>query len=288
MASHKSTTNKAGFKAAEASSNPMASLAASMKMTQASKKQSAVNSEFNVTGMQNFDAQSQKSAAKKYTGEPSKAGVASEKPNPQSFNTGDPIEFARQVKQLAKISPDDILMHKRQKHGQLRIGDVILLMFHEDIHLAELNEERYANAVQSLQENLGNQQKPLAKKLRTLDKPDFRYKGVMFSNGITNQGINVIPQNNHLSHNASNLYKQCLFRVEIKQDCEVNKKQIELEQQKVDLDNKLKKMIQDSGGEDQMNQSKLQDIKRSIQTIEIDITENARKRQIQDENNKYE
>jgi len=54
------------------------------------------------------------------------------------------------------VTPEDILMHKRQKHGQLRIGDVILIAFHEEVHYAQLNEERYANAMQSLQENLGS------------------------------------------------------------------------------------------------------------------------------------
>ena len=47
-------------------------------------------------------------------------------------------------------------------------------------------------------------------------------------------------------------------------------------------------MIHDSGGEDQMNQSKLQEIKKEITMIEYDIEENEKKRLVQEENNKYE
>ena len=38
----------------------------------------------------------------------------------------------------------------------------------------------------------------------------------------------MIPQIDRTAHNASNLYKQCLFRLEVKQDCQVNHKEREL------------------------------------------------------------
>jgi hypothetical protein len=41
-------------------------------------------------------------------------------------------------------------MKIRQKKGQLRIGDVILISHKEEINEAELREQRYNNALQSM------------------------------------------------------------------------------------------------------------------------------------------
>jgi hypothetical protein len=60
------------------------------------------------------------------------------------------------------------------------------------------------------------------RKLRSLAQPDFTYKGVLYTDGVTDQGIKVIPQVNELSQNGANCFKQCLFRIEIKQDCSAN------------------------------------------------------------------
>ena len=65
-------------------------------------------------------------------------------------------------------------------------------------------------------------------KFRSLVEPDQKYKGLLYSDGVTDQGVKVMPINTGLVQNACNLYKQCLFRIEIKQDCEINNRVREL------------------------------------------------------------
>jgi hypothetical protein len=43
------------------------------------------------------------------------------------------------LKNLATTTDEDIVIEKRQKVGQLRYGDVIVLTFHEDIFLNALD-----------------------------------------------------------------------------------------------------------------------------------------------------
>ena len=124
----------------------------------------------------------------------------------------DPIEFASEVKKLATVTDHDIIAHKRQKQGQVRIGDVVMLAYHYDVYKALMDDHRAQVARQSLMEN----KTPVAiKRQRTLERPDSKYKGYVFSNGISDQGVNVIPQINKKSQNAQNLFKQCLFKIEI-------------------------------------------------------------------------
>lgn len=67
-------------------------------------------------------------------------------------------------------------------------------------------------------------------RFRNLTEPDYKYKGLLFSDGVTDIGVKVMPQNNETAHNAANLFKQCLFRIEIKQDCQINNHVRELEE----------------------------------------------------------
>ena len=92
--------------------------------------------------------------------------------------------------------------------------------------------------------------KPPEKKIRSLEKPDFIYKGVVHADGVTAQGIKVLPKQNEYAYNASNLFNQCLFRVEIKQKCEVNKRHLLLASKKLAIEKLLRKQIKDAGGEE--------------------------------------
>jgi hypothetical protein len=46
---------------------------------------------------------------------------------------------------------------------------------------------------------LDNKKNVQIKQSRTLEMPDSKYKGYVFSNGISDQGINVIPKINRKS-----------------------------------------------------------------------------------------
>jgi hypothetical protein len=83
--------------------------------------------------------------------------------------------------------------------------------------------------------------KPPEKKIRSLGKPDFIYKGVVHADGVTAQGTYVLPKQNEYAVNASNLFNQCLFRVEIKQKCEVNKRHLVLAAKKLAIEKSLRK-----------------------------------------------
>jgi hypothetical protein len=79
-----------------------------------------------------------------------------------------------------------MLMRKRQRHGQLRIGDVICITYQEEVLFADLENERKNKALEATEgidlEKAGKKQ---YKKLRSLATPDFHYKGILYSDGVT-------------------------------------------------------------------------------------------------------
>jgi hypothetical protein len=67
-------------------------------------------------------------------GQVSKAPPASSnKPKMDDFTLDDPKMFSKELKNLSTVTSQDVIMHKRQKTGQLRIGDVICLSYIEEI-----------------------------------------------------------------------------------------------------------------------------------------------------------
>jgi hypothetical protein len=84
------------------------------------------------------------------------------------------------------------------------------------------------------------------------------------------------------------LFKQCLFRLEVVQDCEVNKRNANLQAMRTELEEKLKKMIKDNGGEQNVDPHQLKLIKKEIESAIEDIRENDKRKIIQEENNAYE
>lgn len=116
------------------------------------------------------------------------------------------------------------------------------------------------------------------KSKRVLDDPDFKYKGLLYSDGVTDIGIKVLPKRNEMTNNASSLFKQCLFRLEIKQGCDINTKGHELRAELGEVKIKLFKIIEESGGEDNVNQKVLQDLKNEIDTLEKQIEVNDQKK----------
>ena len=105
----------------------------------------------------------------------------------------------------------------------MRIGDIICINYIDEIHILDIKTKQKQDADdKSLSkkrflapENI----KKTEQQFRNLTEPDYKYKGLLFSDGVTDIGIKVMPQNNSSSQNAANLFKQCLFRIEIKQDC---------------------------------------------------------------------
>jgi hypothetical protein len=96
----------------------------------------------------------------------------------------DPKIFQKQLRNLATVTPQDINMHKRQQNGQLRIGDVICLSFLEDIYTDAVKEATFAAAYDSMPKNAFDF-KAKKKSQRILEEPDFKYKGLLFSDGVT-------------------------------------------------------------------------------------------------------
>ena len=183
------------------------------------------------------------------------------------FNLEDPKLFQKQLKNLAQVTPNDIQMHKRQKNGQLRIGDIICLSFLEEIHNEQLKLEQFSLAYNSMAKN-AYEFKKKEKPQRVLDDPDFKYKGLLYSDGVTDIGVKVLPKRNEMTNNASSMFKQCLFRIEIKQGCDINTKGHELRAELTELKIRLYKIIEESGGEDNVNQKVLQDLKNDIDNLE--------------------
>ena len=72
------------------------------------------------------------SAAERAT---TKGAVANAEQIQSILETEDTKEISKKIGELAKISPQDIEVMKRQKRGQLRIGDIVLLQFKKHVNL---------------------------------------------------------------------------------------------------------------------------------------------------------
>lgn len=123
---------------------------------------------------------------------------------------------------------------------------------------------------------------------RLLGKPDYTYRGMVFSDGIIDSNMKVVPLQTEESQNATNMFRQCLFMIEIEQECAVNKKATKLLRQKADIEARRSKMIADSGGEGNLDHSLLASINDELRKVIIQIEENEQLKVIQDENNNYE
>ena len=75
-------------------------------------------------------------------------------------------------------------MHRRQKNGQLRFGDVICLGYQEDIFL-----QQDADVPKSPFKALSGGEVSKTEER----KPDYKYKGLLYSDGVTDKGIKMIP-----------------------------------------------------------------------------------------------
>ena len=84
-----------------------------------------------------------------------------------------------------------------------------------------------------------------------------------------------------------NLFKQCLFRIEIQQGCDINVRAAKLVEQKKEIEIRLRKAMTDSSSADKDN-SVMKNIKDELEVICKDIEENLKQKKIQDENNDYE
>ena len=80
----------------------------------------------------------------------------------EAYNsTDDPKLQAKLIQQIATLTPQDIQMHKRQKQGQLRFGDVVCLSFHHDIFNADIKKKKeFDKAMASMHDFGGNKKKP--------------------------------------------------------------------------------------------------------------------------------
>jgi hypothetical protein len=107
--------------------------------------------------------------------------------------------------------------------------------------------------------------------------------------------VKVIPQLNSLTQNATNLFKQCLFRIEIRQNCEINNRVRELQALRAEVKDTLdqatnKTQSAKGGGADNsnVNQKLLQDLKEELRAMDDDIARTIESKRGQDDNNRYE
>lgn len=121
-----------------------------------------------------------------------------------------------------------------------------------------------------------------------LEHPDYTYKGILYSDGVTDQGIKVIPHSNDSLQSACNLFKMCLFRIEVQQNCMFNMRARKLLQLKEETEQRLKKMVSEQGSEMASNFEQQAQMKKEIERIVKDLEENKKRKKIQDENNRYE
>ena len=115
-----------------------------------------------------------------------------------------------------------------------------MLQFKKPVIQQEINEDRYNKAITKITLEKGHEEggEATQKKVfsvlssqlqkRTLDDPDYVYKGIFYSDGVVQSGVQVVPKINEITANATNLFKKCLFRVEIKQVCDLNQKLMDL------------------------------------------------------------
>lgn len=61
-----------------------------------------------------------------------------------------------------------------------------------------------------------------------------------------------MPQNNESTQNAANLFKQCLFRIEIKQDCQINNRFRDLEETRDQIKIQIDQIIADHAGNEEV------------------------------------
>ena len=98
----------------------------------------------------------------------------------------------------------------------------------------------------------------------------------------------MIPKTSAQIQNACNMFKQCLFRIEVQQECEVNKRRKNLVGQKVEQEMKLKKIIKDKGGENNVKPEMILQIKKDLEKIDDEIAENESQQKVEKENNTYQ
>lgn len=87
------------------------------------------------------------------------------------------------MKSLANITPHDKVIETRQKNGQMRYGDIICLSYTE--------------------------------KIQECGDKSTIFRSLISSDGVTDQGLKVLPYWSCSNQTALNHLKQCLFRIEI-------------------------------------------------------------------------
>lgn len=165
------------------------------------------------------------------------------------------------MKALANVTPHDRAVEQRQKYAQLRFGDIICLSYQEKVGGGERGAAGRGEA--------------------------GVYRSLVHSDGVTDRGLKVLPLTGTGTQTALNQFKQCLFSVEIQQNCTYHMREAKLVQQKREAENRLKKLVQESGREGP-NPAQQDAIKKEIDLIAKDLEETVKKRSIQDENNRYE
>lgn len=72
------------------------------------------------------------------------------------------------------------------------------------------------------------------------------------------------------------------------QNCDVNKREKNLQAQRIEFENKLKKMIKDKGGENNILPELVLQIKEDIEMVQEELSKNKMQQHIEAENNRYE
>ena len=112
----------------------------------------------------------------------------------------------------------------------LKFGDLIFLnytqkVFEDDIEAERIREDEdfyEGNTIDEEQQQiLDDEERKRNRKLKKLiDKPRYVYKGVVFSDGILDKDVFLVPEQSFSNtQNAKCQFKKCLFRIDIFDKC---------------------------------------------------------------------
>lgn len=190
-----------------------------------------------------------------------------------------------------------------ETQGFLRVGDIILLIYDEkvfdelhDVGKVAAQTKEGIQHLELLEEKVA--QKDNLKE-RITNKPDLIYKGVIFTDGVTNKHFSVMPRQNtaHIfgQESAFTQFKKCLFRIEVAQECKYNiikhtllEQLEELEKQKASLNEEKALAGKGSTRRGNKDLEEIDKLYQDLEDLEKDIAENEKRLSEEVKNNAYE
>jgi hypothetical protein len=169
-------------------------------------------------------------------------------------------------------------MDPKPFRGTLKIGDIVALNVNEQIFLNQGAQNKKKQKAERDDDEEADQV------YQMFEKPDIDYKGILMSDGTTNKSFNVIPKSHDFEVNGAAMFKKCLFRVEIAQECASSEEVQVLEQRLTDKSN----LKAESNIKDEENNREAQTINTEIKRIEEELAEKKKELDEERRNNDYE